>query len=197
MVYAGIDYSITCPAICVYDTETGEFNHSNCVYYYYQKGVSDREQERRNLLNLSNIHHGFQYDWKDVYHKYFAAADFFMSILLQHGVEEVAMEDYALGGIGRVFDIAEATGVLKNLMMLSGIKITVFAPTTVKKVFSGKGNAKKDLMISAYKLRYQTDIPNLFEKIGDYGSPISDIVDAHAMLFTYFEHQKGTRSFET
>ena len=164
MVYAGIDYSISCPAICVYDSDSGPYTHSNCVYYYCQKGVSDREKERRSLLNLSNIHHAFQYDWKDTYHQYFGTADFFMSILLQYSVEEVAMEDYALGAIGRVFDIAEATGILKNFMMLSGIKFTVFAPTTVKKVFSGKGNSNKEGMLTAYKLRYHIDISSLFKE---------------------------------
>ena len=197
MVYAGLDYSISCPCICIYDTDTGPFIHKNCIYYFCQENASLKEIERREKLNLDNIFCSYQYKWKETYHRYFSLADFFLSIIFQHSVEHIAMEDYALNASGRVFDIAECTGILKYLMVLSGITFSVFSPTLVKKTFSGKGNANKEQMVNAYLMRYNVSIPHLFEKENHFESPISDIVDSHAMLYTYFNGDKnGTRIFQ-
>jgi Holliday junction resolvasome RuvABC endonuclease subunit len=186
MIYGGIDYSLQCPCLCVYDSSLGELSHDTCHYYFQQYKVSDKEIERRSELKLKNIHPSTQYLWKDEYHRYLGLADYFLSILLQYRVEVVAMEDYALGAKGRVFNIAECTGVLKQLMTLVGIKFYTFPPMYVKKVFSGKGNAMKEDMGNMYKTKYGVDISSLFEKDGNWDSPISDIVDSHAMLYTYF-----------
>lgn len=186
MIYGGIDYSISCPSLCIYDDSLGALSHSTCKYYFQQHNVSDREIERRRDLKLDNIHPSVQYKWKDDHHRFFGLADWFLSILIQHRVEVVAMEDYALGAQGKVFNIAECTGVLKQFMMLTGIKFYTFPPCYVKKTFTGKGNALKEDMGHEYKNKYGVDVSSLFEKDEDWGSPISDIVDSHAMLYTYF-----------
>lgn len=186
MIYGGIDYSISCPSLCIYDDSLGALSHSTCKYYFQQHNVSDREVERRRDLKLDNIHPSVQYKWKDDHHRFFGLADWFLSILIQHRVEVVAMEDYALGAQGKVFNIAECTGVLKQFMMLTGIKFYTFPPCYVKKTFTGKGNALKEDMGHEYKNKYGVDVSSLFEKDEDWGSPISDIVDSHAMLYTYF-----------
>lgn len=186
MIYGGIDYSISCPSLCIYDDSLGALSHNTCKYYFQQHNVSDREVERRRDLKLDNIHPSVQYKWKDDHHRFFGLADWFLSILIQHRVEVVAMEDYALGAQGKVFNIAECTGVLKQFMMLTGIKFYTFPPCYVKKTFTGKGNALKEDMGHEYKNKYGVDVSSLFEKDEDWGSPISDIVDSHAMLYTYF-----------
>lgn len=186
MIYCGIDYSISCPSLCIYDDAKGEFTHKNCEYYFQQYGVSDREIERRRELKLDNIHPSVQYKWKDDYHRFFSLADWALSILIQYRVKVVAMEDYALGAQGRVFNIAECTSILKQMMMLTGIKFHTFPPCYVKKTFTGKGNATKDIMGMAYYEKYGINVSSLFEKDDNWDSPISDIVDSHAMLYTYF-----------
>ena len=186
MIYGGIDYSITCPSLCIYDDSLGAFSHNTCKYYFQQHNVSDREVERRRELKLENIYPSVQYKWKDDYHRFFGLADWFLSILIQYRVEVVAMEDYAFGAQGKVFNIAECTSFLKNFMMLTGIKFYTFPPCYVKKTFTGKGNALKEDMGAEYKKKYGVDVSSLLEKQDDWGSPISDIVDSHAMLYTYF-----------
>ena len=186
MIYCGIDYSISCPSLCVYNDSLGEFTHKNCQYYFSQHGVSDVVYEKRKELKLDNIHPQRQYKWTDDYHRFFGLADWALSILIQYRVEIVAMEDYALGAHGKVFNIAECTGVLKQFMMMTGIKFYTFPPCYVKKTFFGKGNAVKEDMGMAYKQKYGVDISVLFEKDGSWDSPMSDIVDSHAMLYTYF-----------
>lgn len=186
MIYCGIDYSISSPSLCIYDDSKGKLSHSSCEYYFCQHNVSDKEQERRLELKMGNIHPARQYKWKDDYHRFFGLADWALSILIQYRVEVVAMEDYALGAQGKVFNIAECTGILKQMMMLTGIKFYAFPPCYVKKTFSGKGNALKEDMGRAYKNLYGVNISSLFEKDDNWDSPISDIVDSHAMLYTYF-----------
>ena len=185
MVYAGIDYSINCPCVCIYNDDDGKFNHDNCTYFFQQNNVSKKEIERRNNLNLKNIRCSNQYKWKNNYARYLALADYFISILIQYDVSVVAMEDYALNGSGKVFNIAECTYTIKNLMFLCGIKVYTYPPTYVKRIFTTKGNADKDLMCSCYTMRYNVNIPNMFE-CDNTDSPVSDIIDSHAMLYAYF-----------
>lgn len=195
MVYAGIDYSINCPCICVYDDADGEYTHKNCEYYFYQHHLSFKEQERRKECFPSNIHSVSQYEWNTDDIRYFAISDFFLSVMLCHDVKIVAMEDYALNGIGKVFNIAECTSSLKYMMMMTNIEYHVFSPTYVKLTFSGKGNADKKMMHTAYEMRYNISISELYGKRDFTDSPVSDIVDSHAMLYTYFkgDYKNGTR----
>ena len=67
----------------------------------------------------------------------------------------------------------------------TGIEIHKYAPTAVKKSFCGKGNAGKDLMVAAYKDKYNVSMEDLLHKTG-VGSPVSDVVDSHAMLYHHF-----------
>lgn len=88
------------------------------------------------------------------------------------------LEGYAYSASGLVFDIAEATGVLKNQLWLSGISLEVVTPSHVKKNATGKGNCGKDLMLEKFKERSTFDIVKAFggEKIQ---KPMDDIVDAY------------------
>ena len=121
MIYGGIDYSLNCPCLCIYDDSLGEFSHDTCEYYFQQHSVSEKEKERRLELKLKNIHPSVQYEWKDDHHRFFGLADYFLSILIQYGVSIVAMENYSLGSTGKVFNIAECTAALKQFMMLTAL----------------------------------------------------------------------------
>lgn len=90
------------------------------------------------------------------------------------------------GAMGKIFNIAECTQTLKILMRMVGIDFVVFPPTYVKRVFCGVGNGDKDEMCAAYKDKYGVSISELFKKEELTDSPISDIVDSHAMLYTLF-----------
>jgi Holliday junction resolvasome RuvABC endonuclease subunit len=86
---------------------------------------------------------------------------------------------------GRVFNIAENIGLLKHKMWKAGITFITPAPTQVKKHFTGKGNARKELMYQTLT-EQQPDVKltDLLKcKEGD--SPISDIVDSYAMVSFY------------
>jgi len=189
MVYAGIDYSLNCPAMCIYNSDDGDFSHQNCRYYFNQRNLSQKEQLLRKSWDIPNIFPNTQFDIDDYIPRYTLLADWFISILVLEGAKIVAMEDYALGAQGKVFNIAECTYALKSLMYSIGLEVHRFPPTLVKKHFTGKGNANKDLMVENYDLKYNIDIKSILCK-NTSDSPVSDIVDSHAMLYAYFEENK-------
>ena len=189
MVYAGIDYSLNCHAMCIYDSDDGDFCHQNCRYYFNQNNLSQKEQLLRKSWDIPNIYPNTQYQIEDYIPRYTVLADWFISILVLEGVKVVAMEDYALGAQGKVFNIAECTYTLKSYMYMLGLEVNRYAPTLVKKYFTGKGNANKDLMVENYDLKYNVDIKKILCK-NNTDSPVSDIVDSHAMLYTYFKEKE-------
>lgn len=194
MIYAGIDYSLNCPAMCIYNSDDGDFSHQNCRYYYNQNNISHKEQLLFKVWDIPNIYPKEQYHITEYIPRYIILADWFISILMLENVSIVAMEDYAIAAQGKVFNIAECTMILKSLMFSIGLNVYRFPPTTVKKYFCGKGNANKDLMVEAYNQKYNVDIMNILNKKSS-DSPVSDIVDSHAMLYTYFKEQEnGNRS---
>ena len=84
-------------------------------------------------------------------------------LLETYPVTHVAMEGYALGvkGGGRVFDIGELGGAVKQVLMEKGFdpfaeKPTCFIvpPKSLKSYITGNGNAKKDDMMGAILRRY-------------------------------------------
>lgn len=187
MIVAGIDYSITCPAICVFDSEM-DFNHRNFLFFVLKKGLSKKEKTR-----ISNLETGWNKNISVVEQsttecdteRFIQNAVFFLDIIKKYDVQKVFMEAYAFHGKGKVFNLAEATGVLKTLLFLERIPLKVFPPLFVKKVFAGKGNATKETMIQKYEELSEVSLRRLFDVREDFSeSPLSDIVDAAAMVYT-------------
>ena len=186
MIIGGIDYSITCPAICIYDSSKGKLSFNTCCWYFNQQEITKAEEKRRNTLKLQNIFWSKRFNTKTSEERYYYLADWALSILLSYNVQVVSIEDYALGAKGKVFNIAEATGILKHYLYLKNIDIYPFAPTLNKKMFSGKGNANKEKMIDTFNIKNSLNISEYFGLKKDFtGSPISDIVDSYALIDTY------------
>ena len=97
------------------------------------------------------------------------------------------MENYAYGATGRVFNIAENTGILKKQLREAGFKYTVIPPTVIKKYATGKGNASKDLMYETFLSETQVDLQSqLSPKSTKISNPVSDIVDSYYICKTGF-----------
>lgn len=96
---------------------------------------------------------------------------------------KVALEGYSFGSTGsRLFQIAENGGHFKYLCWRSGVEVQVVAPTTVKKLATGKGNCQKELVYQAFVDKYQLNLHDIFGlKTAKAVSPISDIADATFM----------------
>lgn len=98
-------------------------------------------------------------------------------------VDYIALEGYAYGASGYVFDLAEFAGVIKYNAFNANKAIRIYPPTSVKKYFAKNGNADKISMYRAFQdyiCLYKPSIKDLPEVTdGKKGaSPTSDIVDA-------------------
>lgn len=170
MIVASIDYSMTSPAICVANIEK-PFNFNNC-YFYNISNIKKKPYR-------DNIHYTEMAYITDDEERFDYLSNWALEALTVNGVEKVVMEGYSFGSkSSRLFQIGENGGVLKHKIFLKRIPLIKLAPTEVKKAFHGKGNASKEDMIEA-----------LFDKeairLGDNAkSPIGDIVDAYAILYT-------------
>lgn len=81
-------------------------------------------------------------------------------LLYEHTIDTAIIEDYAYAGKGRVFNIGELGGVVKLLLYDSNIKINTVTPTELKKFITGKGNAKKELMLLKVYKKYKIEFTN-------------------------------------
>lgn len=172
-VYVGIDYSLTSPATAVivedkvyvhaYTTpkKVGITTEKNWEITLEEYPVYSCEQERHKLLALRTLEFIEQYTYNPL----------------------IRIEGYSYGSSGKVFNLAENCGQLKQLIFEEGLidRLSIISPSTLKKYANGKGNANKILMYESFV--EQTGM-NLKEIIGDkskeekVGSPTSDIVDA-------------------
>ena len=171
MIIAGIDYSLTGPAICVFSGE-GKFAFSKCTFYF----LTDTKKYAK--THLTNIIGETFLDWDCDIERYETIADWAIEVLL--GCSAIALEGYAYGAKGKVFHIAENTGVLKYKIYQKGIPVTILTPSEVKKFATGKGNSDKEGMHDAFALENNMRLKELITPDKkDVSSPVSDIVDCY------------------
>jgi len=181
MVIAGIDYSLCGPAICLFRANaTGLFSYSGCSFYFLT------DNKRQSEIRTLNIFGERLSDWDSDQHRYETIADWALDIVM--GCTHVAIEGYAYSASGRVFNIAENTGILKYKLYQLGIPVTVIPPTEVKKYATTKGNADKNSMYSAWAHETGVDLKTLLTpKRQECVSPVSDIVDSYYICKRMFE----------
>ena len=109
----------------------------------------------------------------------------------------IAVEDYAFGANGVVFDIGEFVGFVKISAFQKNIPLRLYDPNSIKKFATGSGNADKITMYDAFvKLNtIKPDISTLpIPTKGSGASPTSDVIDAHyiaSLLATEIKLRKG------
>lgn len=181
MVIAGIDYSLCGPAVCLYKPNaTGKFSYSGCSFYFLT------DNKRQSEIRSMNIFGERLSDWDSDEHRYETIADWAIDIVM--GCTHVALEGYAYAAHGKVFQIAENTGILKYKLYELSIPVTVIPPTEVKKFATGKGNADKNAMYAAWSQDTGVDLKTLLTpKRQECVSPVSDIVDSYFICKRLFE----------
>jgi len=173
-IIAGIDYSLTCPAICVFASIDDEdaFSHRGCSFYFLTETKRHAKTYRSNIFGQGFI------DWDTQEQRYESIADWAEEKTL--ACDQIALEGYAFNATGRVFQIAENTGVLKYKLWKAGKPLEIVPPTTVKKLATGKGNASKDDMYAAFVQETGMDIKReMTPNKKAIGSPVGDIVDSY------------------
>lgn len=164
MKIAGVDYSMTSPAITTYDTKTNEHN-----FYFYTGN--------KKLHWKPPFHGTLHLDWTTQEQRFDHIGDWALSVVLD--CDHIFLEGYAFGAKGQVFSIGENTGVMKNKLYKAGLAYRTIGPTELKKWAAGKGNALKQHMETAFVI--ETGI-QVREEIGQKETdenPSSDIIDSY------------------
>ena len=178
---AGIDYSLTSPAICVWNsTDDGLFNFDGCDVYYLETPQRWRSTVAT-THGVVNLKPKVYPEWKTEQERHDLLSDWALTCL--QGCE-VFIEGYAFAtsGTSHVRSIAENTGLLKHKLYKQKVPIRPVPPTVIKKYATGKGNANKELMYEAFtaELLTPSDLQTrLTPKSKKKRSPVSDIVDAY------------------
>ena len=179
---AGIDYSLTSPAICVYKEEEdgGYFDFDRCMLYYLSN--NKRQQQLASGCGVGNIIAEPYPEWNCEEERHEKLASWAYSRV--QGCDEVYLEGYAFATAAQagVRSIAENTGLLKHKMWKNKVSFKSYPPTVIKKFATGKGNANKEVMYEAFvdELLTPTDLKErLTPKAKKVINPISDIVDSY------------------
>lgn len=171
MIIAGIDYSMTSPAICLYDTDT-EFKFENCDFYFLTQTKKYDDSPLDNLV-------GKYFEYDDSMSRYDLISSHFIDIILDNGVSHVFIEDYSLGSKGKVFHIAENTGILKYRLWMLQLPVVAIPPTVIKKFATGKGNANKERMQEVFEEENSVRLKDVLSMTEKQWNPSSDIIDAY------------------
>lgn len=164
----GIDFSLTCPCLCLFNGT--EFLFSSCEFYY--------------LTDIKKHQHPTG-QFKGFPHKIFSSQEERFDNLSEFIIDKIPkgakvfIEGFSFGSrAGMMFDIAGATYILRYKMYKKGIDFKIVPPTVVKKLCTGKGNSSKVPMYEAF---YKETGVNLLEELNIKTagiSPQSDIVDS-------------------
>ena len=166
MIICGIDYSMSCPSLCIFNTES-DFSFQNCDFYY----LIDKKTK---IIEEGNIHGEYYAKDSENVKRFDHISNWAITILKNQKVNHVFLEGYSMGSRGRVFHIAENTGVLKQKIYKAGITFEVIPPSTWKKEVVGKGNADKQHVYESMNV----DLKPIF-KSKSITSPINDIADSY------------------
>ena len=145
MIHIGIDYSMTSPAICIANGDSLSFHYLTSVKKFEGK--------------FSGNVYGYVYpDWTEPEERFHKISEWAISVIEktcdpQWGLNtpmSVVIEGYSMGSKGKVFHIAENTGILKYKLWQKNITFVTPAPTSIKKFATGKGNADKSMMYESF-----------------------------------------------
>lgn len=184
MFIAGIDYSLTCPAICRFEGELGDWSIDGCDFHYlcrtakYAK-IDEYIKPDQELVGVTGYEYPAEYATtnENDCERYELISEWAYEVV--QGCQGVALEGYAFAGKGKVFHIAENTGILKWKLWSEKMPCVLVEPTTVKK-FAVKGNATKPQMHEAFKKETGVDLwAQITPGKKDVGNPTSDMVDAY------------------
>lgn len=184
MKIAGADLSYTSPGIVV-----EELDENYNIINLERHGFTTTTKKWANCEGIVSC------KFTDFDHIYFRYNEFNKNILeWTKNCEYIAVEDYAIsksGEQGRIFNLAEFEGFIKQTWFLEGKKLRFYTPNQNKKIFAGYGSADKIGMRDALLKRNETheygdiilnidDLPPVLK--GKEGAkPTSDIIDAFSL----------------
>ena len=176
MIKIGIDPSINCTGICIYDTKTNEHT------YYMIVGKMTKKMQQFNNKYVKILEYDKELDSKADYStkeyqktKNFSNICYHINeILNKYNADIVQMEGISYGsrGSSALADLAGLNFFIRYEILKNGINFKILAPTSVKKFAVGNGGVEKDVMIASWK--------KLDKNISDISEiKLDDLADAY------------------
>lgn len=177
-IVAGIDYSLSCPAMCIHRGQV--WNPANCQFVYL---YSVKKWLRNDTNLLGSLPPEFDTDTE----RLDAISEFLITHLKSYQSNiEIYIENYSYTGHSSSTHIlAEGCGILKWKLWRDGYVVTPLSVSQIKKFGSGKGNATKLQMFNAF----ENERSSLHAQLPcDPGkSPLADCIDAYYIAKLGFE----------
>ena len=190
MKIIGIDYSLTSPAITLYNgNDSWDYNNGSCTHFCLVRN----ERQRQKWAEIRSVNLKIYPVWDNDLQRYHGLANWVINscITAMDPVRPKAyIEDYAFAATGRVFHIAENMAILKDTLNKWGISYEMIPPTVIKKYATGKGNANKEKMYEAFS---EESHRNLLQEFNTkLNNPITDIVDSYYIAKYGYAHGNNT-----
>ena len=155
MIIMGIDPSINCTGICIYDTIS-----NNHTYYMIVSKCTKKMREFKNE-NIHIIEYNKRELNKGEYHvkefnksnNIYDICNIIRDIIQLFEPDLIQMEGVSYGsrGSAALVDLAGLNFAIRMTVFKEGIQFNILAPTTIKKFAVGNGAAEKDVMIASWK----------------------------------------------
>ncbi len=179
---AGIDYSLTSPAICIAKIINSCITFENYKFHYLKQNKS---QESFGKISA----HEYP-EYTDDIERFTNLAEWVIECIrwFDNRASHVYLEDYAFAATGRVFNIGENTGILKQQLRSNGFRYTTIPPTVITKEATGNGKANNELRSETILAETNVDLQSrLTPKSTKIVNPVSDIVDSYYICKTGFQ----------
>lgn len=131
MIFTGIDYSLTAPALAVLSPD-GKILHT-----------------QHWAAQPPHVNHTHRTIW--------LAKEITLSIL-NYQPKTVWIEDYAFSAVGKITMIAEGVGALKIFLVANGIEVVPTPISTWKKTLTDNGRATKDQVLQVVNEKFNLQL---------------------------------------
>lgn len=177
------DWSMSAPSFAIYDSDDGEFNFINTSHYY----LTTVKKHVHTIPNL-RVYGDSVPEYKTNEERWSRLSNALISQIEGKKVDFFAIEGYAFGSsASSVHQIAENAAVLKHKIYCRDIPIEVINPSTVKKWYSSKGNAKKDQLYECFVEKTHIKLRDYFNLPENQWEPLAGIVDSWILLSILYE----------
>jgi hypothetical protein len=180
-VIAGIDFSMSSPAITIHTGNEWSFN--NCEFHFFQ---NPKKINFESIIKDFPFLHPYQYseNIQSGIERYSYLSEWILSILLKlDNIEMVFLEGYSYNSIGkRIFEIGENTGILKFRLYNNNIPIKIIQPTIIKKYATLHGNANKQLLETIFITETKINLRSILNQTNKQFNPSSDIIDSYYLV---------------
>lgn len=172
---AGIDWSITSPAICIHPMQE-KWDWRRCQFYGFSHTDKQLNAVNHDAINLTPYR---DVDMEGDLARFDSFASWATSLVQVHRVKRGGLEGYAMGAKGKVFSIAESTALMKYNLWRHNVDLDIYSPTLIKKFATESGRADKDAMLTAFVKDTGWNIKLDLHETDKQKNPSSDMVDSY------------------